>query len=211
VLGGYRMIEALALLPILYLPREQQNVILCTGSSAELLAADVLRWRDIAAVYLLKPPAQPLTDPSQKEPRTDKRVIVGTPPIGTCTAVLTSPGEEPDAYLGFLAKDGVICVSRYGSGELRPFLAHMRTLFPRGILPWREFLPQELYGCLASPAGVPKRVREPPGGARRLNATYIKTIFSFGADEMPIVFGSSKPPALVTAGSPIPGLGRVGR
>jgi hypothetical protein len=206
------MIEALALLPILYLPREQKNVVLCTGSSAELLAADVLRWRDIATVYLLKPPLQPLTNPSQTVPRTDKRVVVGTPPVGTCTAVLTSPGEEPDAYLGHLAKDGVICASRYGNGDLRAFLAHMRALFPRGILPFREFLPEELYGCLASPAGVPKRVREPPGGARRLNATYLRTLFSFGADEVPIIFGQAKlPAALIGSGAPLPGLGRIAR
>ena len=207
MLGGYRMIEALALLPILYLPREQKNIVLCTGGSASLLAADVLRWRDIAAVYLLQPPAQPLMDPSQTVPRTDRRVVVGTPMIGTCTAVLTSPGEEPDPYLSFLAKDGVTCVSRFGNRDLRAFLAHMRTLFPRGILPFREFAPTELYGCLASPAGVPKRVRPPPQGARRLNDTYLKTLFSFGADEMPLVFGSGKP-AVAAVSAPFPGLGR---
>lgn len=185
---GYRFIEACALLPMLFVPRDRENTVLCTGAQAETLAADCLRWRDVTTVYLTSAPIR--FDPSKAPVFKDKRLIVNPkPPVGSCAAVLTTPGEDPDPYIHALKPDGIICVSRYELSEVQPMLWHLRRLFPRSVVPWREFLPQEIYGALASPKGVPRRYRNPPGGAKRLNESHLRSMLTFAADELPVVFG----------------------
>lgn len=186
---AYRFVEACALLPMLFVPCNRDNAVFCTGAQAEALAADCLRWRDVKTVYLTAPPIR--LDPSRSPVLKDKRIVVASkPPVGSCAAVLTSPGEDPDLYLHTLTADGIVCVSRDVVAEVQPMLWHMRRLFPKSVVPWREFLPQELYGCLASPAGVPKRQRNVPGGAKRLNDGHVKLMLTFAADEIPLVFGA---------------------
>jgi hypothetical protein len=58
-----------------------------------------------------------------------------------------------------------------------------------------------MYGVLASPSGAPKRLRNPPGGARRLTQQYLPCLFVFGADEVPLVFG---PVSAKTDTPPVP-------
>ncbi len=190
---GYRFVEACALLPMLFVPPNRDNTVFCTGAQAETLAADCLRWRDVTCVYLTSPPIRAvLPDPVKHPTLKDKRlVITPTPPIGSCSAVLTTPGEDPDQYLQALRADGVICASRYGIGDFSTLLGHMRRLFPKSVIPWREYLPAELYGTLASPKGVPTRYRKPPGASKRLNDAHIRCLMSFAQDELPVVFGSS--------------------
>jgi hypothetical protein len=188
---GYRFIEACALLPMLFVPQNRQNAVFCTGAQAETFAAHCLRWRDVNCVYLREKPIRPLAerdDPIFKD-KTKQIIVAAMPPVGSCAAVLTSPGEDPDAYLGALAADGVVCVTRYDVTEVQPMLWHMRRLFPRSVIPWREYLPQEIYGAIASPRGVPTQQRSPPQSAKRLNNQYLKAMFNFGQDELPMVFG----------------------
>lgn len=185
---AYRFVEACALLPMLFVPEGRDNAVFCTGAQAESLAADCLRWRDVKCVYLTSPPIR--LNPNRSPVLKDKRIVVAPkPPVGSCAAVLCSPGEDPDLYLHTLTADGIVCVSRDRVVDVQPMLWHMRRLF-RGVVPWREFTPEELYGCLASPKGTPKQLRNAPNGAKRLNNGYIKAMLTFAADEVPIVFGA---------------------
>ncbi len=173
---------------MLFVPPGRENTVLCTGAQAETLAADCLRWRDVTCVYLTTAPIR--LDISKAPALKDKRLIVNPrPPMGSCSAVLTTPGEDPDPYLQALTPDGVVCVSRYSIAEAQPMLWHMRRLFPKRVMPWREFLPAELYGALASPSGCPQRQRNPPQGAKRISLKHLATMCAFAQDEMPLVFG----------------------
>lgn len=178
---------------MLFVPPNRDNAVFCTGAQAEALAADCLRWRDVKTVYLTSPPTRPVLPNPEKSPELkDKRIVVAQkPPLGSCSAVLTSTGEDPDTYLSTLTPDGIVCVSRDNVTELQPMLWHMRRLFPKHVLPWREYLPNELYGCLASPISVPKRLRGVPKGAKRLNNGFIQAMLTFAADELPLVIAPS--------------------
>lgn len=178
----YRFAEACGLLPMLCVPLktgEDRNTILCLGSQAEKLAAEILRWRDVGRVHMLVPPAH----------LRDKRITIGLPKTGTCAAILTSPNEPGDNFLAGLTKDGVYCASTYDEAGVPLFMRNMRTLFPMGIKPWREHIPKVLYGILATPGGVPKRHRAMPGGAKRLSDKFMVCLTTFARDETPLVFG----------------------
>ncbi len=175
-----RFIEACALLPLLHVdPAAPSNTILCLGSSAEKFAADCLRWRDVTKVYVLAPPAF----------LHDKRVEIGLPPPGSCAAVLTSPDEPADAYTSSLRPDGIFCASTLDMLKTPAMLRRVRGLFPRSVVPWRDHLPEVIFGALASPRGVPQRRRDPPQGAQHLSRKFLPSLFTFAADETPLVFG----------------------
>lgn len=176
---AHRFVEACALLPMLYVQPARRNIVFCSGPCAELFAVDVLRWRDVAQVFV----------PELTTKLRDPRVVVGKPPVGACSAVILSPDENPEPAAAALAKDGVINACTRDPARFTALLKLMRRLFPRSVSPWREHLPEVLYGTLASPQGAPKRLRNPPGGARRITAQYLPCLFTFGGDEMPTVFG----------------------
>ncbi len=176
---GHRFIEACALLPMLYVPVDEPNTILCIGTHAEQMATDCLRWRDVTKVYLLSVPII----------LRDKRVEVNLPPAGSCSAVLTSPDEPADAHAAALRANGVYAASTLHPAAVGPMLRAVRALFPRAVTPWRDYLPEPMYGALASPRGVPTRQRSPPAGARHLSDKYLPCLFTFAADETPLVFG----------------------
>lgn len=180
----HRFVEACALLPMLFVPSGKPLIVSCSGSCAEVFAADCLRWRDVSQVFLAEPPLR----------IRDRRITVGTPPRTSCAVIVLSPGDKPDAFLPYLLPDGVINVSTRDAAEVAAMLKHLRSLFPRAIVPWREYTPEAVYGALASPSGAPKRQRHPPGGARRLTDTYLPCLFTFGADEMTMIFGLSPAP-----------------
>lgn len=175
----YRFVEACALLPMLHVPLSGPTTVLCLGTQAEKLAADCLRWRDVQTVHLLTPPAS----------LRDRRIEIGAPAAGTCAAVLSSPDEDADAFTGALKPEGVYCASTNDAAKVQALLRRIRALFPRSVAPWREHLPAELFGVLACPRGVPKRMRTLPGGARRLSDKYLPCLFTFAADETPLIFG----------------------
>ena len=170
------------MLPMLHVDPGKQNCVLCAGPFAEAFAAYCLHWRDVARVLLLEKPVKLV----------DKRIeLIDHPPVGCCDAVIVSPDTDPMPFTGSLAKHGILCASTgYPDRRTTEFYAKMRAAF-RPIKPWREHLPGPLYGVLASPAGAPSRRRDPPGSARRLNTQYIPSLFVFGTDEVPLVFGSS--------------------
>ncbi len=177
--NAYRFIEACALLPMLYVPPSEANAILCLGTHAEKLAADCLRWRDVSKVYMLSTPII----------LRDKRVEVNLPPAGSCAAVLTSPDEPAEIHTAALKADGVFCASTLNLIAVSAMLRQVRALFPRAVTPWRDYLPEPMFGALASPRGVPTRKRSPPTSARHLTDKYLPCLFTFAADETPLVFG----------------------
>ena len=174
----HRLIEALALLPMLHAPQGRDTVVACLGPTADLTAADVLRWRDVAAVYSDRPLSV-----------RDRRVRQGPPPAAGCHVVVLSPGQAVADGAALLTPDGVLNATAPGEDRAAAFLAQAREAFPRRIKPWREYLPEPLFGALMSPAGAPERRRNPPGGAKRLSAQYLPCLFTFGADEVGMVFG----------------------
>lgn len=186
-----RFIEACALLPMLHVAPNQQNVILCLGSNAEKFAADCLRWRDVVKVHVLAPPAF----------LRDKRLEIGPPAPGSCSAILTSPDEPAEVHTNTLKPDGIFCASTLDPLKTQVMLRQIRALFPKSVVPWRDYLPEVIFGALASPRGVPKRMREPPQGARHLSSKYIPCLFTFAADETPLVFG---PPEATKVSAPTP-------
>lgn len=177
-----RVVEACALLPLLYTDPDQPNSVLCVGTQAENWAADCLRWRDVDKVYLLSAPVK----------LRDKRIEVCLPPAGSCSAVLTSPDEPADIHAAALRANGIFCASTLLPAAVPAMLGRMRTLFPRNVVPWRDYTPSVLFGALASPRGKPTRLRDPPGGARHLNTAYLPCLFTFAADELPLVFGPTR-------------------
>jgi hypothetical protein len=178
-----RLVEALALLPLLFLPVGATTVY-AVGPLAEALARDALRWRDTQKVYLLEPPTS----------LRDKRVEVGRPAAGTCDAVLLSPDLDPLAHLFALAPHGVVNAAVSNPAKAPALFSALRQVFPRDgeqarTLPWREYLPAPLFGMLASPGGKPSRMRPPPKGTARLTPQYLPVLFTFGKDELPLVLG----------------------
>ncbi len=176
---------------MLHVASDTKTVVFCVGPCAEDFAQDCLRWRDVVTVHVLKTPTRVR----------DKRMSVGKPPVGSCDVVIVSPDEDPEPHLSALARDGVVNVSTRDPAKLAAMLLQMRRLFPRAIKPWREYTPDPLYGVLASPGSAPKRLRNPPGGARRLTPQYLPCLFVFGADEVPLVFG---PVSAKTDAQPVP-------
>lgn len=185
-----RFIEACALLPLLHVTTEHPNTILCLGSHAEEFATDCLRWRDVARVHLLAPPIA----------LKDKRLEIGMPSVGTCSAVLTSPDEPAEMHTAALRPDGVLCASTLDPSKVPVMMRMVRSLFPRAVVPWRDYLPEPIYGALASPRGAPTRMRDPPLGAKHLSKKYMPCLFTFAADETPLVFGPQE--ATPTASKP---------
>lgn len=178
----HRLVEACALLPLLHTDPSQKNSVLCVGPLAERMAVAALRWRDIEAVYLLDAPGT----------LRDSRLHLGLPEAGTCAALLLSPDIQADPFLPALNKGGVAGLSTQQPGRVSPFFAQVRDQHRGRYLPWREWLPAPLYGAVVGTDTKPAKRRPVPGGAQRLSQQYLPCLFTFGADELPLVFG---PPA----------------
>jgi hypothetical protein len=171
-----RLIEACALLPLLHVAAGE-TVVACSGPQAEVFAAEVLRWPDVVTVYI------------RTQPRLlkDKRLRVVPPPVGSCDVVICSPNEDPTPVLHALNSDGVLSASTAIIDRVPALMEAMRALF-RSPTPWREWLPEPLYGALASPSGTRvTRQRHPPPAVQRLSAQYLPCLFTFGKDELPLM------------------------
>lgn len=195
-----RLVESCALLTLIHVPA-RPNTVSCSGPLAEVLAADVLRWPDVVTVYLREPPRM----------LKDKRLVVAAPPVGSCDAVICSPNEDPTLFLHALKRDGVINVSTALVDRVGPLYLGMQQLFRR-ITPWREWMPEPLYGVLASPGGKVERRRHPPASAKRLSSSYLPCLFTFGKDELSLILpkGAHGQPAQPATARPEPHSAGVG-
>lgn len=173
---------------MLHLSAARKNTVLCTGPQAEILAADVLRWPDVERVYLIDPPLIVR----------DKRIVHGPAPVASCQLVTCSPNDDPSPHLHAVAPGGLINVSTAILANARGLYQGMRVLF-RSITPWRDWLPDPLYGAMASPGGGRLlRQRHPPKTAAHLSSQYLPCLFTFAKDEVSWVL----PQAVAHAQSP---------
>lgn len=181
--SGARLVEACALLPVLYLPTGGKLTVACLGPQEEVLAAEVLRWPDITTAWVSATPRL----------LRDKRLRVGVPPVNSCDAVIASPGTDPAPILHALKPDGILNASANEACAAK-LLVSLRTIFPY-VLPWRQWLPEPLYGALCCADEAPAQHRQPPRGARNLNRRYLPSLFAFGSDEVPLALPPhAKPP-----------------
>lgn len=177
----YRYAEAAALVPLLHVA-PGPTTVLVSGSLAPLLTLEALRWRDTVKV---------LTDvPSTIK---DSRIEVNKiPPLNSLDVVLLSPEIDPAIFVPLLKKSGIIAASTYSDSKVGPLRTQIKTLTGNAV-PYHEFLPESLWLVLGSVGSAPKRVRKPPDGARRVTERFLPAMFSFGKDEIALVFGKEQP------------------
>jgi hypothetical protein len=187
-----RFSEVAALLPLLHVTPGKTTVAV-VGPVAGLMAAEALRWRDTERVYVLDPTAQ----------ANDRRVVATkTLPNASCDAMLLSPDQAPDSWAAAVRAGGIIQAMTLDPLKFAALHTHMRKLFGNAS-PWREHLPTPIYGVLSRIGGTapPKRERKPPPAATRLSEKYLPCLFTFGKDELSLVF-LPKAPKLETASTP---------
>ena len=170
----HRFAEASALLPILH-ARPGTLRVAVLGPFAGLMAGNALRWRDTAEV---------LTFTELPEIQ-DRRVkVINALDPASVDVVLLSPEQLPgDKLIQALKPGGVLSTLTLEPEKWRGLTVALR----KGIgsaTPWREHLPQPLFGVLGCVGGPCKRLREPPPSARRLTLQYLPCLFTFGKDEL---------------------------
>lgn len=178
-MNGPRYVEACALLPMLHTP-VQKNIVACVGPHAELLASDCLRWHDVASVILLEP-----TKIKDRRVRVERLL-----PAAGLDVLIVSPDVSPEPYLAALKPGGVANASTLDPEKTPGLLARLRKALP-SVKPWREYLPEPMFGALVSSEEL-ALVRRPPVGAVRISGPWLPCMFTFGRDEMKLVL---PPPA----------------
>jgi len=174
-----RFSEVAALLPLLHV-RPGKTVVGVVGPVGELMAVEVLKWRDTETVYTV----------DQKITLNDRRInTVKEMPPASVDVMLLSPDQAPDAWAKIVKPGGVIQAMTLDPTKFRALHTHMRELFGNAA-PWREHLPTPIYGVMSVVGGqtTPKRLRKPPPAATRLTEKYLPCLFTFGKDELPLVF-----------------------
>jgi len=177
---AHRLIEALALLPMLHVPQGNKKIkVGVVGSHAELMAAEIRRWPDVNEIIITKQPGQ----------LKDKRIrVVDAIPDKTVDLMLLSPNQDPDPWFNKVITGGVIQATTYEGNAFTPLSTAMRKAVGNGV-PWREYLPRPLYGVIGHlGVGSVKRRRNPPKAAKRLTTNFLPCLFTFGKDEIPLAF-----------------------
>lgn len=182
----YRFAEAAALVPLLHV-RPGPTVVRVAGPLSAVLAAEALRWRDTVEVWA----DQPL-------PIKDSRVkMVPTKEFfnhsGFFDAVLLSPDMDPEPFLPTIKKNGVLQASTHVENHVNSLRSKVRVLTGSAV-PYRDYIPEPLWLVIGSVGSTPRRVRRPPDGARRVTERFLPAMFSFGKDEIALVFGPGEKP-----------------
>lgn len=177
----HRYAEAAALVPLLHV-RPGATVVRVAGPMSALLAAEALRWRDTTEVWV-----------DQPIPLKDSRInVVPTKEMFNHTnffdVVLLSPDMDPEAFAPLLKKGGLIQASTYTDGRVIALRAKIKQM-TGGAVPYREYIPETLWFVIGTIGSMPRRVRRPPDGAKRVTERFLPALFSFGKDEIPMVFG----------------------
>lgn len=182
-----RFVEAAALLPLLHTPVGNAAVA-CIGPTAEMLAAEALRWTDVNPVLMLSPP----------EKIKDRRItMIAKLQPASCDVILLSPEQSPDMWRYALKPNGIMQALTMDPEKIKALCQTMYNLFGNAT-PWREHTPDVLYGVISrNGASKPERVRRVPGGAKRLSEAYIPCLFTFGKDELPsmVLYKQNQKPA----------------
>lgn len=174
----YRLSEVLALLPLLYV-RPGDTTVAVMGPCSAMMAGEVLRWRDTVKVYAL-------ADLGIKDSRIE---VVKEFPANSCHALLLSPEQTfPANVSSTLKMGGVLQACTTDAAKIKALADSIRFVAGRGT-PWREYLPAPLWGVLGAVGTVPVQYRKPPKETKRLSAQYLPCLFTFGKDDLPLVFG----------------------
>lgn len=175
----HRLMEAVVMLPILHAPAGKLEVGV-VGPMSEQMAAEALRWRDVAALYMLEPPKQ----------LKDRRIqLTKKMPAAKLQVMLLSPEQSPMQWTYTLAQGGIINPTTISDTQIQKLKTELQERVG-ATLPWREYLPQPVYGVLSKHSTDRKieRTRQPPINAKRLSKQYLPCLFTFGKDEIPAAF-----------------------
>jgi hypothetical protein len=167
--------------------RPGPTVVRVAGPLSALLAAEALRWRDTVEVWV-----------DQPIPIKDSRVkVVPTKDMFNHTnffdVVLLSPDMDPEAFAPLIKKGGLIQASTYTDGRVIALRDKIKKMTGAAV-PYREYTPETLWFVIGSVGSMPRRVRRPPDGAKRVTERFLPALFSFGKDELPMVFGPGEKP-----------------
>lgn len=179
-----RLAEVLGMLPILHAPLDSSRLtVAVAGNLSSMLVEEARRWPDIGTIYTPYPA-------TSKDARIEQ-----TPQLrpGSVDVMLLSPGMGPLPFLPALRPGGLVQVSTYDEALWGPL--RRRLMQDAGAaVPWRENLPQPIYGALGRLGkATPKRCRKPPKTAARLNESYLPCLFTFGKDELRSLHQSGGP------------------
>lgn len=174
--AGPRLMESMAMLPILH-AKKGPLIVAAAGPMAEDLAREALRWREVSTVYLLAAPKH----------IKDKRIQVVAPiPHGKIDVMLISPEQRADPWLSALAPGGIINVASVQPSRWKELSQSLKDA-TGSATPWRNWLPTPIYGALAQNSqDKPRRMRQPPKGAKHLSPQYLPVLFTFSKDELPL-------------------------
>ena len=174
---SYRLVEALALLPMLHVPQRASLEVGVVGPYADIMAQEVHRWPDVRLIHLLVKPAYPMT----------KKYVV-SPTMPPVDVLLLSPEQDPTPWLKVIRPGGLIQATTADPSRFQALVAGL-TASAGNAVPWREHLPKPLFGVLANIGTTkPQRYRQPPKSAQRLTPNYLPCLFTFGKDEISLAF-----------------------
>jgi hypothetical protein len=178
----HRFVEAQALLPMLHVPQLPGRQVAVAGPYAEVMAAEVHRWPDVSVIYLLEKPRQ-VSGKKYKH-------VEELPEVD---AILLSPEQDPSLWFKHLKQGGIIQATTTKGDRWNALSRRMRELVGNSV-PWREHLPEVLYGVIGHKGGTSaRRVRRPPKAALRLTDSYLPCLFTFGKDELSLALGTKAP------------------
>lgn len=189
---AHRYGEVMSLLPLLHL-KPGPAVVAVLGPHAAAMAAEALRWRDTTVLSLV---------PLALHPSQSSRVtVVEKLDPACCDVLLTSPEQSIEPWVKALRPNGVAQMTTFDQDKAKRITTLMRGTLGTAC-PWREHLPQPIYGVLGVLGKSCKRLREPPPAARRLTTQYLPCLFTFGKDELPLVFSPN--PGKIQSPQPTP-------
>ncbi len=176
MIDGARLAEVATVVPMLHAPAGKVTAAIL-GPAAGAWAAHLLRWRDVERLHL--PSEIVIKDP---------RVTHEPPTPGSLHLLLLSPEQVPTPWVRLLHQDGVLQSMTLSQDRVAGLVKLQRALMGHHV-PWREHLPQPVYGLLSRVgSSPPKATRRLPNSTQRLTERYLPSIYLFGRDELPLVF-----------------------
>ena len=177
------------MLPILHSAPGTLNVAVI-GKDAPTIVEETRRWPDVRNIDVVAY-SGPL-QANDNRVKTVKNLSINAP----YDVILLSREHPPAGPLdpkAYLKPGGIIQASTHSPAMWGPLRAKMRDDFGSAV-PWREHTPAPLFGVISALQPTPpKRRREPPKNARRLNKNFLPSVYTFGKDEMALVYGQQKP------------------
>jgi hypothetical protein len=167
--------------------RPGPTVVRVAGPLSALLAAEALRWRDTIEVWVDQP-IQIKDSRVKLVPTVKHNDTQMFNHVNFFDVVLLSPDIDPEPFASLLKKGGLIQASTYTDGRVIALRNKIKQMAGAAV-PYREYTPETLWFVIGTIGSMPRRVRRPPDGAKRVTERFLPALFSFGKDEIPLVFG----------------------